>query len=233
MLAVQQLPDHPRSHRRAAAVPAGAAVHGEPAGRCSPRRRSPYAVDPRGGTGTAADPCSGTRVTSRHRRRAGRRRRHLPDHRQRVPGRRRRRLRGAAIRSNRAVSGLDVDAFAQYLSANRPISAPATDRTERPWRPGRLGTPSRYSLGAQNERKRDLRNKVPQAPLSSPPRRGGVYAANDRRSPREGYDRSSDDNGSAILGAAREEGSLPLPLCRGDCRGGARHHRRPGRSRRR
>ena len=30
--------------------------------------------------------------------------------------------------SNRAVSGLDVDAFAQYLSANRPISAPATDR---------------------------------------------------------------------------------------------------------
>jgi 2',3'-cyclic-nucleotide 2'-phosphodiesterase (5'-nucleotidase family) len=30
--------------------------------------------------------------------------------------------------SNRAVSGLAVDTFAQYLSADRPISAPATDR---------------------------------------------------------------------------------------------------------
>ena len=37
--------------------------------------------------------------------------------------------------SNRAVSGLDVDAFAQYLSANRPISAPATDRIRRPVAP--------------------------------------------------------------------------------------------------
>jgi len=37
--------------------------------------------------------------------------------------------------SNRAVSGLAVDTFAQYLSANRPISAPATDASERPVAP--------------------------------------------------------------------------------------------------
>jgi 5'-nucleotidase len=90
-----------------------------------------YTVDPAGNTGSEVDPCSGTRV---------------PDDTVRIGGAPV--DAGAIYRitansfladggdgfgvlrsgSNRALSGLDVDAFAQYLSANRPISAPATDR---------------------------------------------------------------------------------------------------------
>jgi hypothetical protein len=129
----------------------------------------------------------GARRHRAHRRSAGRRRRHLPHHPDSFLADGGDGFGVLRSGSNRAVSGLVVDTFAQYLSANRPISAPATERIRTAGSaPDVSSRPSRYSLRAQNERKRDLRNKVSQAPLSSPPRRGGAYAANDRRSPREG-----------------------------------------------